>query len=81
MASRLLQACQSQCCAQLMGPVSAWCRGITKAAADAPVVIVGAGPTGLTLSKLLSQLGVQSVVLERAQTVTKHPQVLIQQSG
>ena len=79
MAARLLQAPQSRCCARLSGPVSAWCQGMMTAAANAPVVIVGAGPTGLTLSKLLSQLGVQSVVLERAQTVTKHPQVLLRQ--
>jgi len=40
-----------------------------------PVVIVGAGPTGLTLSLLLSRLGVRSLLLERAGGPTEHPQV------
>eukprot|EP00897_Mesotaenium_endlicherianum_P009928 jgi/Mesen1/8964/ME000056S08369 len=39
-----------------------------------PVVIVGAGPVGLTLSFLLSKLGVQSLVIERARVLTQHPQ-------
>lgn len=41
-----------------------------------PVVIVGAGPTGLTLSALLSRLGVRSLLLEKAAALTQHPQVL-----
>jgi choline dehydrogenase-like flavoprotein len=41
----------------------------------APVVIVGAGPTGLTLSRLLSQQGVRSLLLEAAPALTTHPQV------
>ena len=40
-----------------------------------PVVIVGAGPTGLTLSALLSRMGVASLLLERAPSLTEHPQV------
>lgn len=40
-----------------------------------PVVIVGAGPTGLTLSALLSRMGVRSLLLERAAALTQHPQV------
>jgi NADPH-dependent glutamate synthase beta subunit-like oxidoreductase len=75
MAARLLQAAQKGCAAQLFAPSSALGRGIATSSIDVPVIIVGAGPTGLTLSKLLSQLGVQSVVLERALTVTQHPQV------
>lgn len=71
----LLQAAQRQCYAQISGAVCAWCRRFAANAASAPVVIVGAGPTGLTLSKLLSQYGVKSLVLERAPTVTTHPQV------
>jgi 2-polyprenyl-6-methoxyphenol hydroxylase-like FAD-dependent oxidoreductase len=39
-----------------------------------PVAIVGAGPTGLTLSALLSRAGVQSVVLEKEPALTDHPQ-------
>lgn len=39
-----------------------------------PVAIVGAGPAGLTLSALLSQFGVPSVLLERAMTLPTHPQ-------
>ncbi|KAK3254279.1 hypothetical protein CYMTET_35807 [Cymbomonas tetramitiformis] len=41
---------------------------------EAPVVIIGAGPTGLTLSLLLSRLGVQSLLLERSKELTSHPQ-------
>ena len=40
-----------------------------------PVVIVGAGPTGLTLSALLSRMGVRSLLLESAAALTQHPQV------
>ena len=40
-----------------------------------PVIIAGAGPTGLTLSKLLSQLGINNLLLESAPALTKHPQV------
>ena len=75
MAGRLLQAIKQRWHAQLTAPVNAWTRGCTTTAVDVPVVIVGAGPTGLTLSKLLSQLGVQSLVVERASSVTSHPQV------
>ncbi|EIE25479.1 hypothetical protein COCSUDRAFT_1587, partial [Coccomyxa subellipsoidea C-169] len=39
-----------------------------------PVIIAGAGPTGLTLSRLLSQLGVKNLLLERGPALTKHPQ-------
>lgn len=39
-----------------------------------PVAIVGAGPAGLTLSALLSQFGVPSVLLERAMALPTHPQ-------
>ena len=75
MAGRLLQAAKQRWHAQLTAPVNAWTRGYATGAVDVPVVIVGAGPTGLTLSKLLSQLGVQSLVAERASSITTHPQV------
>lgn len=76
MAARLLQTPQICDCARLvMGHGSAWPRVLMTSAASVPIVIVGAGPTGLTLSTLLSHLGVQSLVLERAPTVTDHPQV------
>ena len=39
-----------------------------------PVAIVGAGPTGLTLSLLLSKLGIRNVVFEATKAVTQHPQ-------
>ena len=77
MATKLLQAARVGRCPRLLGPASVWGRGFQTSAASAPVVIVGAGPTGLTLSKLLSQLGVESLVLERAPSVTKHPQVAL----
>ena len=37
-------------------------------------MIVGGGPTGLTLSTLLGKLGVRSLLLERAPALTTHPQ-------
>ncbi|CAN0429777.1 unnamed protein product, partial [Scytosiphon promiscuus] len=39
-----------------------------------PVAIVGAGPAGLTMSCLLSQFGVPSVLLEKAPALPTHPQ-------
>lgn len=39
-----------------------------------PVAIVGAGPAGLTLSALLSQFGVPSILLEKASELPTHPQ-------
>ena len=38
------------------------------------VAIVGAGPTGLTLSALLSRYGVTSLVLEKGAALPTHPQ-------
>ena len=50
--------------------------GLSTFAGQAPAVaIVGAGPTGLTLSALLSQYGVPSMLLERASALPAHPQV------
>lgn len=39
-----------------------------------PVAIVGAGPAGLTLSALLSQFGVPSILLEKSPGLPTHPQ-------
>ncbi|CAM9871499.1 unnamed protein product [Phaeothamnion confervicola] len=39
-----------------------------------PVAIVGAGPSGLVLSSLLSRWGVKHVLLERREALTRHPQ-------
>lgn len=39
-----------------------------------PVAIVGAGPTGLTMSILLSKLGIPHILLEQKQELTRHPQ-------
>ncbi|MGE4606686.1 MAG: FAD-dependent monooxygenase [Myxococcota bacterium] len=39
-----------------------------------PVLIVGGGPTGLTLSCLLSRSGVDSLLVERNPTTCDHPQ-------
>lgn len=43
-------------------------------AIDVPVLIVGGGPVGLTLSILLSRLGVDSLLVERRASPTTHPQ-------
>lgn len=43
---------------------------------DAPVIIVGAGPTGLTTALLLAQYGIESVVLERWETVYPRPRAV-----
>ena len=47
------------------------------AAGHFPVVIAGAGPTGLTLAAMLSRLGVRCLLLERAKGLPDHPQVRI----
>eukprot|EP01036_Dinobryon_divergens_P019264 gene19264-26271_t len=39
-----------------------------------PVCIVGGGPVGMFLSKLLSSYGIKSSVIERRSTPTNHPQ-------
>ncbi|KAG9144610.1 hypothetical protein Leryth_010822 [Lithospermum erythrorhizon] len=39
-----------------------------------PVLIVGAGPVGLTLAFLLTKLGVKCAVLEKSKEFSKHPQ-------
>lgn len=39
-----------------------------------PVIIAGGGPTGLTTALLLAKYGVRSLVLEKARTLTDHPQ-------
>lgn len=47
---------------------------LTASRLSRPVAIVGAGPAGLTLSALLSQFGVPSVLLEKASELPTHPQ-------
>lgn len=47
---------------------------MTERSAHVPVLIVGGGPTGLTLSVLLSRFGVDSLLVERAATTSDHPQ-------
>jgi 2-polyprenyl-6-methoxyphenol hydroxylase-like FAD-dependent oxidoreductase len=42
---------------------------------DAPVVIAGGGPVGLTLARVLATRGVRSVLLERNPTTTQHPKM------
>lgn len=42
--------------------------------ARVPVIVVGAGPTGLTLSSLLGKLGIPNLVLDSAPALPKHPQ-------
>ena len=41
-----------------------------------PVVIVGAGPTGITVATLLAQYGIQCLVLERWDDVYPQPRAV-----
>jgi 3-(3-hydroxy-phenyl)propionate hydroxylase len=43
---------------------------------DAPVVIVGAGPTGITAATLLAQYGIECLVLDRWSTVYPQPRAV-----
>lgn len=45
-----------------------------KATTKCDVVIVGGGPTGLTLCSLLSQMHVKAVLIEKSSQLTEHPQ-------
>lgn len=45
------------------------------APARVPVLVVGAGPTGLTLSTLLGKLDIPNLVLDAATSLPNHPQV------
>jgi 2-polyprenyl-6-methoxyphenol hydroxylase-like FAD-dependent oxidoreductase len=47
-----------------------------KAIRDVPVVIVGAGPTGITAATLLAQYGVECLVLDRWPGVYPQPRAL-----
>ena len=51
-----------------------WSTASGSSPADVPVVIVGGGPVGLTMSILLSRLGVDSQLVERRAAPTTHPQ-------
>ena len=55
---------QSHCCIICAGTVE-----------SVPVLIAGAGPTGLTLSILLGKLGIRSLVVDRSAALPNHPQV------
>ena len=39
------------------------------------VLIIGAGPVGLTLSLVLTHFGIDCVIVERNQTTTQHPKM------
>ncbi|MET8757780.1 bifunctional 3-(3-hydroxy-phenyl)propionate/3-hydroxycinnamic acid hydroxylase [Lentzea sp. NPDC004782] len=43
---------------------------------DVPVVIIGAGPTGLTAAALLAQHGIESLVLDRWETIYPQPRAV-----
>lgn len=44
---------------------------------DIPVVIVGGGPVGLTLSNILGKNDVQHVLLEKNETTSKWPKAIL----
>ncbi|MFJ7077552.1 bifunctional 3-(3-hydroxy-phenyl)propionate/3-hydroxycinnamic acid hydroxylase [Streptomyces sp. NPDC098781] len=50
---------------------------VEKHPSDTPVVIIGAGPVGVTAALLLARRGVRSVVLERHQEVYPLPRALV----
>ncbi|MGI6872035.1 bifunctional 3-(3-hydroxy-phenyl)propionate/3-hydroxycinnamic acid hydroxylase [Amycolatopsis sp. 3B14] len=43
---------------------------------EVPVVIIGAGPTGLTAATLLAQYGIESLVLDRWETIYPQPRAV-----
>jgi len=45
----------------------------TTTAAETPVLVVGAGPVGLSAAILLARLGVPSLIVERHPSTTNHP--------
>ncbi|KAK9800880.1 hypothetical protein WJX73_005015 [Symbiochloris irregularis] len=50
------------------------CSSAASGAGKWPVGVVGAGPTGLTLSVLLSKLGIRHAIFESSTEMTQHPQ-------
>ncbi|MEM8647275.1 MAG: FAD-dependent monooxygenase, partial [Pseudomonadota bacterium] len=44
---------------------------------DVPVLIVGAGPTGLLAANLLGTYGVETLVVERNESVSDHPKAIL----
>lgn len=50
---------------------------MAKLPAEMPVVIIGAGPTGLTTGLLLAAYGVRSVILERAEAPLDIPRAIV----
>jgi len=56
-----------------MPPVNEERRNALADAATTPVLIVGGGPVGLTLSILLSEYGVDHLLVEAHSTSSRHP--------
>lgn len=51
--------------------------GVTRASGEVPVVIVGGGPVGLSMSLLLARHGIRSLVVERRPSTGIHPRARI----
>ena len=50
--------------------------GVSKLPDSTDILIVGAGPVGMTVANLLASYGVKALVLDREQSILEHPRAI-----